>query len=157
MKVEIWSLGNPSEKYLQEGEAHYIKRLQNFGEVSLEIIRTSKIKSTNPNQIKKKESELIQNKLRKSKALLIILDEKGKQMTSAKFAAFFHHTSTFENRHLIFLIGGAFGFDESIYQMAHAKIALSQLTFPHQLVRILMLEQLYRAFSIINRLPYHHV
>jgi 23S rRNA (pseudouridine1915-N3)-methyltransferase len=156
MKIELWSLGSPSVKYLQQGEAEYIKRLQPFCDVSFEVIKTNKIKSQDSNQIMRQEAILILDKLKKNNGTLILLDDKGKEFTSNEFARYVQHHQIHSTKNLIFLIGGSYGFDQSIYEMAQKKISLSKFTFPHQLVRIIFLEQLYRAFSIIQNLPYHH-
>lgn len=156
MKIELWSLGSPSSRYLQQGESEYLKRLCSFCDISFDIIKTNKIKSQDAHQIMRQEASLILDKLKKAQSTLILLDDKGKEFTSNGFAQYIQHHQVHSTRNLIFLIGGAYGFDQSIYDKAQGKISLSKFTFPHQLVRIIFLEQLYRAFSIIHHLPYHH-
>lgn len=156
MNITILSLGQPSAAYIQKGEGIYLKRLSAFGSCQLEILSTKKINATNPDIIKKKESELILAKIEKSNAFLILLDERGKEITSKGMAKMIDDIQTYQRQDVIFLIGGAYGVDDIIKKKADKRISLSKLTLPHQLVRLLFLEQLYRAFSILKGLPYHH-
>lgn len=156
MKIEIWTLGQESDQHIKQGESMYLKRINQFVQCQYQVIKTNKIKSKDPKVIKSLEASLILDKLKKHQGALILLDEKGKQMTSKQFSGFVEQFAIRGNKEIIFLVGGSYGFDQSIYDIAIAKLALSQLTFPHQLVRLIFLEQLYRAYAIINRLPYHH-
>jgi 23S rRNA (pseudouridine1915-N3)-methyltransferase len=106
-------------------------------------------------EVKKKEAELILNKL-KASDVVILLDENGQDMTSMKFSKWFDKKGISGIRDLVFVIGGAYGFDNSIYQVANDKIRLSSMTYSHQMVRLFFLEQLYRAGTIIKGEKYHH-
>jgi 23S rRNA (pseudouridine1915-N3)-methyltransferase len=106
-------------------------------------------------EVKKKEAELILNKL-KASDVVILLDENGHDMTSMKFSKWFDKKGISGIRDLVFVIGGAYGFDNSIYQVANDKIRLSSMTYSHQMVRLFFLEQLYRAGTIIKGEKYHH-
>jgi 23S rRNA (pseudouridine1915-N3)-methyltransferase len=106
-------------------------------------------------EVKKKEAELILNKL-KASDVVILLDENGHDMTSMKFSKWFDKKGISGIRDLVFVIGGAYGFDNSIYKLANDKIRLSSMTYSHQMVRLFFLEQLYRAGTIIKGEKYHH-
>ncbi len=105
--------------------------------------------------LKKKEGETILDWLGKDDCL-VALDERGKQMSSEKLAAFLEARANESTRNLVFLIGGAYGIDEAVLKRANYKWSLSELTFPHQLVRLILTEQLYRACSILKNEKYHH-
>ena len=156
MKIELWSVGNPSPSHLQKVEDEYLKRLKPMAQVSFHLIRNHKVKATDPAVIKKEEAALILRQLKNSKARIVLLDEYGEEFTSKAFAGFLRNHMNHMGQDLVFIIGGAYGFDGSIHSMAQQKISLSKFTFPHQLVRSIFLEQLYRGFSILNSLPYHH-
>lgn len=106
-------------------------------------------------EIKKREGELIKKNLPKSPHL-ILLDNNGREYDSKSFAAFVQSKMSQSTKDLVFVVGGAYGFSDEIYQMAIAKLSLSKMTFSHQIIRVIFLEQLYRAFSILNNDPYHH-
>jgi 23S rRNA (pseudouridine1915-N3)-methyltransferase len=105
---------------------------------------------------KSEEAKLILAEL-SSEDVLVLLDEKGKEFTSVDFSKFIAQKQNASVKRLIFLIGGPFGFDESLYKRANSKIALSQMTFSHQMVRLFFVEQLYRAFTILKGEKYHHL
>lgn len=153
MKVEFWVLGKTAFKYLDEGIKDYSKRLDRMTDFQMVIFPD--IKAKDPKTFKNKEAKQILEKL-KIDDQLILLDEKGKMFSSIQFAQEIEKRQMLLQKKVIFLVGGAYGFDESIYQRANALISLSPMTFSHQLVRVLFLEQLYRAFTIIKGLPYHH-
>lgn len=153
MKVEFWVLGKTAFKYLDEGIKDYSKRLDRMTDFQMVIFPD--IKAKDPKTFKNKEAKQILEKL-KIDDQLILLDEKGKMFSSIQFAQEIEKRQMLLQKKVIFLVGGAYGFDESIYQRANAQISLSPMTFSHQLVRVLFLEQLYRAFTIIKGLPYHH-
>ncbi len=115
------------------------------------------IESGNGNeiQIRKKESENILKRAGE-KVFLILLDEKGKELDSVGFSDLIKHHQNISTRNLVFVIGGAYGFSEEVYKRANLKIALSKMTFPHQLVRVIFIEQLYRAMTILKGEKYHH-
>ena len=105
--------------------------------------------------LKAKEAEKYLEKI-KDDDFVILLDENGKEYNSRMFANFIEQRQNQSIKRLIFIVGGAFGFDEKLYTRANMTIALSKMTFSHQLVRIIFLEQIYRAYSIINNFPYHN-
>ena len=107
------------------------------------------------NELKKKESVEILKRI-KPGDFVVLLDERGKKMSSEKFASFIQDKMNTSTRHLVFVIGGAFGFDDEVYQRANSKLSLSDMTFSHRMIRLLFTEQLYRAFTILRGEPYHH-
>lgn len=155
MKIELWSVGKTFFSFVKEGEQEFEKRINKYLPFSNEVIEI-KSKNKAPTAIKEKEGEKILSLL-KPGDFLWLLDEKGKRFSSRKFAtqlqAKFNDSG---NKRLIFLIGGAFGFSDAVYQRANAKLSLSEMTYSHQLIRLIFLEQLYRAFTILNHEPYHN-
>jgi 23S rRNA (pseudouridine1915-N3)-methyltransferase len=156
VKVECWFIGKTADRYLQEGIDKYANRLPHYlpfvQEVLPDIKNGGKLK---PEQLKVKEAKLVLNRLKPQDGL-ILLDERGRQYTSNELAYWLDGQLQAPYRRLIFLVGGAFGFDESIYQRANGKLSLSKMTFSHQMVRLFCLEQLYRAMTILRNEPYHN-
>lgn len=133
----------------------YTKRLQKFTKVKIiEIVNGKYINNSSNKEKIKKEAQLI-SKYLNINDYLIILDERGQFLNSNELSYFLEKKQHF-NPNLVFLIGGAYGLDENIYNRANFKLSLSKMTFTHQMVRLIILEQVYRAFTIINNLPYHH-
>lgn len=154
MKVEIWAIGKLKQRELSSSIDHYLKRMRKYQPVILDEILV-KTRSTNPDILRKAEAEKILSKLTNG-AFLLLMDETGKRFNSVEFADFIQKILMQPTSRLVFLIGGAYGFDQSIYHRAQEKISLSPMTFPHDLARLVTVEQLYRAFSILNNSPYHH-
>lgn len=154
MKIEIWAIGKMKNKELASGIDQYLKRIRKYQTVKVEeiIVRT---KSTNAEFLKKTEGEKILSRLSPSDHL-ILMDEGGRSFTSTKFARFLQKILMKPMNRIVFLIGGAHGFDQSVYDRSQQRISLSGMTFPHDLARLMTVEQLYRAFSILNHSPYHH-
>ncbi len=154
--MKIIAIGKTTENYLQQGIDEYLKRLKNYPpEVSFEIVQP-KIKSNklSVEEIKKIEGAALLKAIPEN-AFLILLDEKGKQYSSVGFAEFLSHT-VMHHKNPVFLIGGAYGFSEEIYQKANVQISLSKMTFSHQMVRLFLIEQIYRAATILKGEKYHH-
>lgn len=157
MKVELWMVGKTSFSYLKEGIDIYQKRLKHYLPFALEVIPDLKnTKNLNEKQIKSKESDLILKKL-SPQDFLILLDENGKEYDSVAFAKFIEQKRSLSHKKIVFLIGGAYGFSESVYQRSNGKISLSKMTFSHQMVRLFVVEQIYRAMTILKNEPYHHI
>lgn len=154
MKVEIWAIGKLKQRELSSSIDQYLKRMRKYQPVILDEILV-KTRSTNPDILRKAEAEKILSKLTNGDFLLL-MDETGKRFNSIEFADFIQKFLMQPTSRLVFLIGGAYGFDQSIYHRAQEKISLSPMTFPHDLARLVTVEQLYRAFSILNNSPYHH-
>ena len=141
---------------MQEGEKMYGDRIRRFTKFEQVIIpNLKKGNKLSEGDIKKKEGVLILQKI-SPKDYLVLLDDKGKTYTSLAFAEYIKEKQNYLSKNLVFLIGGAYGFSDEVYQRADAKISLSKMTFSHQIIRVVFLEQLYRAFSILKGGPYHH-
>ena len=156
MDIEIWSIGKENDKHIEEGVQLYFKKTQPWNKVKLEILSLpKKLQTTDVQQTKKLEEALILKKLQ-SNHTLILLDERGKSLDSLQWAQQFQQFMNQGTRTLVILIGGAFGVSDTIREKASQVWSLSKLVFPHQLVRLILAEQVYRAFSILNNAPYHH-
>lgn len=155
MKVQLLVLGKTSQSYVEDGMKIFEKRLSKYYKFSTIIINNQKIKSTDGAVVKKLEAALLLPYFQKS-AINILLDESGKTFSSKQFAAQFQNWLNRSPDAINFFVGGAFGFHKSIYEAAQHKISLSTMTFSHQLIRLIFMEQLYRAVSILHNLPYHN-
>lgn len=156
MKLLLWSIGKPHDKELKASIDQFTQRCNNYFTVEWNIIAPPKnAGSLSEAELKRKEGEIILNLLEKSD-YLVALDERGKQLTSEALAEFINTRANESVRRLIFLIGGAYGIDASVLKAAQLKWSLSSLTFPHQLVRLILAEQLYRSFTILRNEKYHH-
>lgn len=156
MKVKFMVIGKTTDKYLLEGINEYnnrLKRYCNYDYIELPGVKLGK--SASGFEIKRKEAEIVFSKL-KSSDFLILLDEKGTEYTSNKFGDILKNHQMIGTRKIVFLIGGAYGFSEDVYKRANSKLALSQMTFTHQMVRLIFSEQLYRGFTIVKGEKYHH-
>lgn len=146
-------IGKDNPSYISDAMADYQKRLTHYSR--FETLTISPGKSPDPKTCKAQEAAEVFGKL-SSRDRLILLDEKGKQYNSRAFSEWLEHQMTYDSRDIVFLIGGAWGFDEKLYDRAEGMIRLSDLTFSHQIARVVFLEQLYRAFTIIRNEPYHN-
>ncbi len=156
MKVQFWVIGKTTDTYLLPGIDDYIKRLKRYCQFEYIELPAAKIgKNATEQETKLKEESAVLERLEKSD-FLVVMDEKGKEYTSKKFAAFLSDHQMRGTKRLVFLIGGAYGFSDKVYERANSKIALSQMTFTHQMVRLIFTEQLYRAFTITKGEKYHH-
>ncbi|QJD94732.1 23S rRNA (pseudouridine(1915)-N(3))-methyltransferase RlmH [Mucilaginibacter robiniae] len=157
MKITLLTVGKTEDAYLREGIDKYVKRLKHY--TKLDIIDLPELKNTKAltqEQQKSKEAELLLKKLSVTD-YVVLLDEKGLEFTSIQFADYLNKKNISSVQNLVFIIGGPYGFDTTVYQRAQAQMALSRLTFSHQMVRLFFTEQLYRAFTIIKGEPYHHL
>ena len=156
MKIECWTIGKQDESYISEGVQDFTKRIGNYYPIEWRLFSLKKTVATyTPQKLKQEENELIQAAL-KPEDWLICLDEKGKSLTSRKLAAFIQDRGNDAVKRLVFLIGGAYGLDETILKKSKFIWSLSELTFPHQLVRLILVEQIYRACTIGRNEKYHH-
>ena len=156
MNIEIWSLGKTNDPYIEQGIQYYFQKTKSWNSVSLEILTLpKKLQTTDRNRSRQLEEELILKKLQASH-YLILLDERGKNLTSPQWAQQFQQCMNQGIKTLVILIGGAFGVTDAIRHQARQVWSLSSLVFPHQLVRLIVAEQVYRSFSILNNSPYHH-
>jgi len=156
MKITLLSIGKTEENYLQQGEAIYLKRLKHYIPFEHKVLPAlKKPKGLTREQIKTEEGKLFLQQLQTSDQV-ILLDEVGKEFNSPGFAKYLQKQMNAGHKQLVFVIGGPFGFSQEVYQRANGKVALSQLTFSHQMVRLFFLEQLYRGFTILRGEQYHH-
>ncbi len=154
--MKLITMGKTSASYLREGEFEYQSRLKHymkFERIDLNDLKVSQKASSN--EVKKKEAILILKQI-KPKDQVVLLDENGHDFSSIEFSKWFEKKSLSGIKSLVFIIGGAFGFDNSIYERANEQVSLSSLTFSHQTVRLFFLEQLYRSGTILKREKYHH-
>jgi 23S rRNA (pseudouridine1915-N3)-methyltransferase len=156
MKIELWQTGKTSFKYLSQGIELYLKRLRKYSKVSIETLPDIKNAGNfPPDLLKEKEGEQILKKIQEED-FLVLLDENGQTFSSQEFADFLQKQMNSSRRRLIFLVGGAYGFSDAVYKRANFKLSLSRMTFSHQMVRLFFIEQVFRAFSILNNSPYHN-
>ena len=156
MKITLLCIGKTDSSNLDAMLSDYTKRINKFIEYKLDcIIPPKNISKLQPLDVKKLEGELILKKIEKS-SYLILLDEKGKRYSSINFANQVQKYMNTGCKQLFFVVGGAYGFSESVYKMADGKLSLSDMTTTHQLIRLFFSEQVYRAFTILNGHPYHN-
>ena len=156
MKIKLIVIGKTKSKFLIDGENEYQKRLKHYCKFSELIIPDIKNGGKlSKRELKGKEGSLILDSLKKSD-YVILLDDKGLALTSIEFSEFLNKKIVSSTNELVFVIGGAFGFSESVYRRANTKLSLSKMTFSHQMVRMIFKEQLYRAFTILKGEKYHH-
>ena len=156
MKIQFWAIGKNNEPYVKQGVEEFTKRIANYFKVEWNILPVPKNSGMlSEMDLKKKEGETILEWLNKDD-YLVALDEKGKQLSSLKLAEFIQARANASTKRLVFVIGGAFGLDSVLLRRANFTWSLSELTFPHQLVRLILAEQVYRACTIIKNEKYHH-
>ena len=156
MKITLLLTGKTDKGWVQEGIRIYESRLKHYIPFSIvEIPELKNVSAFTQDQIKVREGELILKNIRPSD-LVILLDEHGKEYTSVEWAAFLENRMTSLGKDMVFVVGGAYGFSPDVYSRADGKISLSKMTFSHQMVRAIFVEQLYRAFTIMRGEPYHH-
>ena len=156
MKIKLLAIGKTDNTQLIKLIDEYQNRLKHYIKFELEIIADLKnVKKISEIQQKQKEGELILSKLQKTDHL-ILLDEKGQHFTSIEFYKYLQKKMNMGLKQLVLVIGGPYGFSEAVYKKSTGKIALSKMTFSHQMIRLFIVEQLYRGFSILKNEPYHH-
>ncbi len=156
MKIQLVAIGKTDNSHIKALIEIYKKRLKHY--VNFDFLTIPDVKNTkNLDETKQKEKEgLLILKNLKPGAVLILLDEKGKEHTSVEFSKFIQKKMNSGIKQLVFVIGGPFGFSSEVYGKAQGKLALSKMTFSHQMIRIFAVEQIYRAFTILKNEPYHH-
>jgi 23S rRNA (pseudouridine1915-N3)-methyltransferase len=156
MNIRLLTIGKTDSKNLQLLIDEYQKRLSFYVKFDLEIIPDIKnVKNLSERQQKEKEGALILSKIGPTD-YLVLLDENGKSFSSVDFAEEIQKKMNSGIKTLVFVIGGPYGFSAEVYEKAKGKIALSEMTFSHQMVRLFFTEQLYRAYTILRNEPYHH-
>ncbi len=146
MKFTFISVGKQNDSDIADAVADYTKRIGRYFQVEWKLISNSGVE---------KEAEAILKTI-DGGDFVVILDDKGKEMDTMELAQFIEKRMNASDKRIVFIIGGAYGFTESVYKRANFKWSLSKLTFPHQLVRLILAESLYRAISVIKKEPYHH-
>lgn len=156
MKILFLTVGKTDSRDLNSLISEYVDRIGHF--VSFEMICLQDLKSTkslSTDLQKEKEGKLIANQIQKGD-YVVLLDENGKEYSSRDFSSFLDRLFAMGRRRLVFIIGGPYGFSDEIYKLSDAKVSLSKMTFSHQMVRLLFVEQFYRGLTILNHIPYHH-
>jgi len=155
MRITLIESGKTRDPFIKEGVELFRKRVVRYVPFKIETIPDLKnTKSKTMKEVQEQEGILLLKRIRPSDHM-ILLDERGKEYNSISFAEYMNSMQGRVN-HLVFAVGGPYGFSEDVYQRAHGKLSLSKLTFSHQLIRLLFMEQLYRAFTILKGEPYHH-
>lgn len=156
MKISLVVIGKTDAGYLIEAIEDYKSRLKHYIPFEMEVIPDVKnAKNLSEAQQKEKEGEMIL-KMVQPGDYLVLLDDKGKEYTSMQFSSYIEKKMHTVPKRLVFVVGGPYGFSEAVYGAAEEKISLSKMTFSHQMVRLIFIEQIYRAMTILNHEPYHH-
>jgi 23S rRNA (pseudouridine1915-N3)-methyltransferase len=153
MKILLWTIGKPHEPYVKAGIEDFTGRVSRYFPVEWRVFPVPR--HSHEDKLKKAEGDMILQALG-SADQLVLLEEKGRMLDSEQLAVFIQQKANNSTDKLVFLIGGAYGVDGSVMKRANFKWSLSALTFPHQLVRLILIEQLYRACSILRNEKYHH-
>jgi 23S rRNA (pseudouridine1915-N3)-methyltransferase len=156
LKVQLWTIGPTDDKWLKEAYAMYEKRLVHYMPFETSYFPNVKgITKPTPELLKQEEGKRFLTKLAPTD-YLVLLDEKGKSFSSVEFSQWMQKRMNSGTQQLVFAMGGAYGFSDQVYEASKEKIALSPMTFNHQMVRLIFIEQLYRAFTILKGEKYHH-
>ena len=155
MKITLILVGKTSSAEIKSICTDYSKRLSHYIKFEEVVVETGNLKGADSHKTKIREGELILKKMAASDYLLL-LDDKGKEYDSVQFAAYLESIFNQSLKNMVFVVGGAYGFSDELYKRANAKLSLSKMTFSHQIIRAIFAEQLYRAFTIIHKEPYHH-
>ena len=156
MKITLLTVGKTDRDWVKQGLDIYVSRLKHFIPFSVvEIPELKNVSALTKDQIKSREGELILKGIKPTDDV-ILMDERGKQYTSIELARVLQDKISYVGKDIVFVIGGAYGFSDAVYERANSKISLSRMTFSHQMVRAIFAEQIYRAFTIMRGEPYHH-
>ena len=153
MKCELFFIGKTTEKYLQEGIEQYLQRLKHYLPVSITIIQSGA--GTDPLKVIQAECEDVLSRI-KPRDLVVLLDERGVSLSSIEFSSKIQQWMVQGHQRLIFIIGGAYGVNEELKKKANIVLSLSSFTLTHQMIRLFLVEQIYRAMTIIKNESYHH-
>lgn len=156
MKITLVCIGKTDDKFIQEGIDKYLNRLKHYVTFNIVVIPDVKnVKNMSQAQQMEKESELFFKQIN-TLDFVVLLDERGKEFRSIEFSNYLEQRMVSGVNHMVFLIGGPYGFADKVRERANYLVSLSKLTFSHQMVRLFFVEQIYRAFSIMKGEPYHH-
>jgi 23S rRNA (pseudouridine1915-N3)-methyltransferase len=156
MGITLLTVGKTDVRWVMDGLDLYVSRLKHYVQFTLnEIPQLKNVSALTQEQIRQREGELILRSL-KSSDEVILLDERGREYRSVEFASMLEDKMSRSGRNIVFVIGGAYGFSDAVYKRSDAMLSISRMTFSHQMVRTIFVEQLYRAFTILKGEPYHH-
>ena len=156
MKIKLFVIGKTDTEYIKQGNEEYEKRIRHYIPYESIVIPALKnVAGHSPSEIKIREAEQLMKYITVSD-FLVLLDEKGRELSSVEFSDFLSQRFSSGIKSLVFIVGGAFGVSEAIKKKANFILSLSQMTFSHQMVRLFFLEQLYRGLTILNNESYHH-
>ena len=156
MKIQLWVVGKTTQDFVEQGLTEFCGRIKHFLPFEMQLIPDIKdTRNLSSEQVKEKEGEWILKTIR-PEDYIVLLDEHGRSFTSLQFSEYLERKILTVPKSLVFIIGGPYGFSQKVQKAAQEKISLSKMTFSHQLVRLIFAEQLYRALTILNHLPYHH-
>lgn len=156
MKITLLTVGKTDKDWVRQGMEIYVSRLKHYIPFAVvEIPELKNVSALTKDQIKTREGELILKNIKPTDDL-ILLDERGKEYTSVELAKVIQDKISYVGKDMVYVIGGAYGFSDAVYQRANSKMSLSRMTFSHQMVRAIFVEQIYRAFTIMKGEPYHH-
>ena len=156
MKITLLTVGKTDKDWVRQGMEIYVSRLKHYIPFAVvEIPELKNVSALTKDQIKTREGELILKNIKPTDDL-ILLDERGKEYTSVELAKGMQDKISYVGKEMVDVSGGAYGFSDAVYQRANSKISLSRMTFSHQMVRAIFVEQIYRAFTIMKGEPYHH-
>jgi 23S rRNA (pseudouridine1915-N3)-methyltransferase len=155
MKIKLLLMGKTTDESIRRIEADYEKRIKRYTTFESITIDNSSVRNWPELIIKQKEGEMILKRVDQAD-YLILLDEKGRSLTSIEFSNEINNWMNSSKKTVVLIIGGAYGFSDEVKKRANSQISLSAMTFSHQIVRVIMMEQVYRAFTILNNEPYHH-
>lgn len=156
MKITLLTVGKTDKDWVRQGLDIYVSRLKHYIPFGIvEIPELKNVSALSKDQIKSKEGELILKNIRPTDDV-ILLDERGKEYTSVELAKIIQDKISYAGKDIVYVIGGAYGFSDAVYQRSNSKLSLSKMTFSHQMVRAIFAEQIYRAFTIMRGEPYHH-
>jgi len=154
--MQLWVVGKTAQDFVDQGLTEFCGRIKHYLPFEMQVIPDLKdTKNLSSEQVKEKEGEQILKAIQPSD-FIVLLDEHGRNFTSLQFSEYLERKILTVPKSLVFIIGGPYGFSQKVHKAAQEKISLSKMTFSHQLVRLIFAEQLYRALTILNRLPYHH-
>ena len=155
MRIKLISVGKANQGPYTELAQDYIRRIQHYTRLEIQVISPVSFRTPQPDRTKEEEGRLIRAELNAGD-YIVLLDEGGKKMTSVSFSDWIGNKQIQSFKSLVFIIGGAYGFSHDIMQASAFRFSLSDMTLPHQLARVVFLEQLYRAYSLLNGSGYHH-
>lgn len=158
MDITIISVGKLKEKYLKAGISEYLKRLKSYAKVKIIEVPDepagNNLSLREIEQVKEIEGKKIIQKI-PERSEVVALDLRGKELTSEQFAEYIDEVATYGKSHIVYIIGGSHGISDEVLEKTHLQISFGKLTYPHQLMRLILVEQIYRAFKILNNEPYH--